>query len=488
MGPSAIERAVPVSDSISAGGAPVSVPARQESEASARRTRRPLRAGERRLALAGGDTLAAAIATLLALWTWWMTAGGVFDAGFLREHVVWWLVVPIWVVLLGPTREAHVALHLRRSAPGIARAAAGLLVIYIGVFFVTGAGAARLPRLVALYLLWDATLLTLAWRLLARWMLTRPPFSRRVVVVGSGRAREMALRLLTEPAFRGVEILDDAEPGGADVRPIDERVEGLDVTDVVVAVEGEPGEALVRQLLRCQELGVDVVRMAELYERTLKRVPIAHIGLAWLLTNFLDVAGVRERSPIAKRALDLTVASALSLAGLLLGPVIALAILIESGRPIFYRQVRLGRGGRPFDIVKFRTMRPDAERGGPARWSPPGDPRVTRMGRVLRRTRLDELPNVLAILRGEMSVAGPRPERPEFVQQLEREVPFYRARLIVRPGLTGWAQVNAPYGDSVGDATVKLEYDLYYIKHQSIWFDALILLRTVATIFRLQGR
>jgi lipopolysaccharide/colanic/teichoic acid biosynthesis glycosyltransferase len=215
---------------------------------------------------------------------------------------------------------------------------------------------------------------------------------------------------------------------------------------------------------------------------------VAHLEPSWLLTNFFDVARFRATSPIAKRAFDLLVGSVLAFVGLVLWPFIALAIVVESGGPVFYRQHRLGRGGRVFPLAKFRTMGTDAERDGAARWSPPGDPRVTRVGRLLRRTRLDELPNVIAILRGDMSVVGPRPERPEFADQLERDVPFYRARLIVRPGLTGWAQVNVPYGDSVGDATVKLEYDLYYIKHQSLWFDLVIVLRTIGTILRLAGR
>jgi lipopolysaccharide/colanic/teichoic acid biosynthesis glycosyltransferase len=139
-------------------------------------------------------------------------------------------------------------------------------------------------------------------------------------------------------------------------------------------------------------------------------------------------------------------------------------------------------------MTKFRTMKHDAEPDGQAKWSTPNDARVTGVGRWLRRTRLDELPNLLAVLRGEMSMVGPRPERPQFVEQLEREVPLYRARLIVAPGLTGWAQVNHEYGDSVRDASAKLEYDLYYIKHQSIWFDALILLRTVGTMLRFGGQ
>jgi lipopolysaccharide/colanic/teichoic acid biosynthesis glycosyltransferase len=228
--------------------------------------------------------------------------------------------------------------------------------------------------------------------------------------------------------------------------------------------------------------------MAQLYEDQLRRVPVEHIEPSWLLTNFFDVAHSREVSPLAKRLMDLAVAAALGICGLVLWPFIALAILIDGGRPILYRQERLGRGGRPFTITKFRTMRPDAESDGRARWSSRSDPRITTLGRILRRTRLDELPNLLAVLRGDMSMVGPRPERQPFVEQLETEIPLYRARLTVPPGLTGWAQVNSPYGDSVTDAITKLEYDLYYIKHQSIWFDAVILLKTAGTILRLGGQ
>ena len=148
----------------------------------------------------------------------------------------------------------------------------------------------------------------------------------------------------------------------------------------------------------------------------------------------------------------------------------------------------MGRGGAPFKLMKFRTMAQDAEADGPPRWAGRRDSRVTRVGRFLRRTRLDELPNVVNVLRGEMSLVGPRPERPEFVAQLEREIPFYRTRLLVRPGLTGWAQVNYPYGDSVYGALEKLEYDLYYLKHRSLFFDLWILVRTVGTVVALRGR
>jgi lipopolysaccharide/colanic/teichoic acid biosynthesis glycosyltransferase len=202
----------------------------------------------------------------------------------------------------------------------------------------------------------------------------------------------------------------------------------------------------------------------------------------------MDRAHSSRWSQLAQRGLDIAIA----LVGLLglgvFGPLIAAAIWLDSPGPILYRQTRLGQGGRPFELLKFRTMVPNAEADGQARWASHDDERVTRVGRFLRRTRLDEAPQFWNILKGEMGLAGPRPERPEFISALERHIPFYRARLMVKPGLTGWAQVNFGYGDSIEDMFVKLQYDLYYIKHRSLWLDLQILIRTVAVVLRFQGQ
>lgn len=460
---------------------------------------RPFRGSERRIVLAIGDATAVAAAVALALWTWSLTSGFPFNGTFLRVHAIWFVAVPLWFVLLVPTRTAAIALDLRQTASGIARAAAALLVVYLGAFFY--AGGDRLPRLVALYILWDATLLVAGWRLAAHWSLTRALFARRVLVVGSGRPLAAVNQVLQHPTFRDAHVVGlattgpAAEPTMAPVlgssASVDEIAARLDITDLVVALDGTAGEiddSLLKRLLRCQESGTHVVRFAQVYEDTLRRVPVEHVDTSWLLTDFFDVARSRHSSPLAKRFVDIVSACVIGVIGLLCSPAIVLAIMLEDGFPVLYRQERLGRGGRPFRMVKFRTMGVDAEPDGEPRWTTPDDPRVTRVGRWLRRTRLDELPNVLSVLGGDMSMVGPRPERAQFVEQLERDLPLYRARLTVAPGLTGWAQVNCAYGDSVDDAIVKLEYDLYYIKHQSFWFDALILLRTAGTMMRLSGQ
>ncbi|MFQ3648350.1 MAG: sugar transferase, partial [Anaerolinea sp.] len=173
---------------------------------------------------------------------------------------------------------------------------------------------------------------------------------------------------------------------------------------------------------------------------------------------------------------------------LLILPVIAIAIKRDSPGPVFYTQARVGRYGRLFNIIKFRTMITDAEKFSGAVFAGENDPRITRVGRFLRRTRLDELPQLINILRGDMSLVGPRPERPEHVARLQEKIPFYRTRHVVRPGLTGWAQVRYHYGADDHDAMVKLQYDLYYIRHQSVLLDVDILIRTVGKVLNMAGR
>lgn len=186
--------------------------------------------------------------------------------------------------------------------------------------------------------------------------------------------------------------------------------------------------------------------------------------------------------------MDLLVATGCLLILGLLIPLVALFNRLDTPGPLFYRQTRVGLGGRLFQVIKFRSMRADAEGGTGAVWAAADDPRITGVGRWLRKSRLDELPQVINVLRGEMSIIGPRPERPEFVDDLARQIPYYRARHAVKPGITGWAQVRYGYGNTVDDARTKLEYDLYYVRHASFYLDSLIALKTVGVMFKLQGR
>jgi exopolysaccharide biosynthesis polyprenyl glycosylphosphotransferase len=450
---------------------------------------RPFRPSDRSLLLAMSDAVSATVAVALAMWTWSLTAGLAFSSDFVRDRALWFLVVPIWITALTPTRHARAALDLRETLAGLLNASGALFVAYLAAYFYYGPDV--LPRLMALYILWNAAWLTFGGRLLLLWTLTRDPFMRRMLVVGDGTEAAAVLALAREPGLRDVQVLSPAQSAEGEALNVAESIEAmalrLGATEVVLAVRGAVSDQTLDQLLRCQEAGIEVVTFARVYEQTLQRVPVRHLGHRWLFTQLFSGAGPRDPSPVAKRVLDVVVAVTLGVPGAVLGVLAAVAILLESGRPVFYSQVRQGRGGRLFRLTKFRTMGLDAETDGP-RWSPKDDPRITRVGRVLRQTHFDELPNLWAVLRGDMSMVGPRPERPEFIAALEREVPLYRTRLTVAPGLTGWAQVNTEYGDSVEDATTKLEYDLYYVRHRSLWFDIGILARTVGRMLGWKGR
>ncbi len=453
---------------------------------------RSFRPSDRSLLLALSDAVSATAAVVLAMWTWSLTAGLAFSWDFVRDEALWFLAVPIWITALAPTRHARAALDLRQTLTGLLNASGALFVAYLGAYFYLG--PVVLPRLMALYILWNAAWLTFGGRLLLLWTLTRDPFMRRMLVVGDGTEAAAVLALAREPALRDVQMISPAqsEEGAAlnvDGSPedIEAMVLRLGATEVVLAVRGTVSDQTLDQLLKCQEAGIDVVTFARVYEQTLQRIPVRHLGHRWLFTHLFSGEGSPDPSPVAKRILDVVVVVILGVPGAVLGLLAAAAILMESGRPVFYSQLRQGRGGRLFRLTKFRTMGLDAEADGP-RWSPKDDPRITRVGRVLRKTHVDELPNLWAVLHGDMSMVGPRPERPEFIAALEREVPLYRTRFTVAPGLTGWAQVNTEYGDSVRDATTKLEYDLYYVRHRSLLFDIGILARTIGRMLGWKGR
>jgi exopolysaccharide biosynthesis polyprenyl glycosylphosphotransferase len=429
-----------------------------------------LQPSEHRALLTVGDLAVAVAAVVLAIGFWTITAGvGLTEA--LTSRAWWFLAAPAWAFGLTPSRRPRIALSPAATFQSIARLAAALLVAYLAIYFYAPRQA--LPRLLALYLAWEACLLTAAWRLVYLWVFTETRFRRRLLVAGADAAGQAIIKALRDAHVRDVTIVGfvdvDASRTGTSIDGL-EVVGGFDVlpgaakragvSQIILAAECERGDVMNR-LLACQESGIDVVPMAAVYEQTLKRVPVAHVEANWLFTSYAEAVSARDASRLSKRLFDIIG----GLAGVVLfaicAPFIGMAIAADSGRPVFYRQRRTGRGGRPFSLSKFRTMVRDAEADGHPQWAGLSDPRITGVGRWLRRTRLDELPNFVSVLRGDMSLVGPRPERPEFVANLERQIPLYRARLFVRPGLTGWAQINYRYGDSVADAAAKHEFDIY---------------------------
>jgi exopolysaccharide biosynthesis polyprenyl glycosylphosphotransferase len=382
---------------------------------------------------------------------------------------------------------------------GIALAALGGLVAYALIYMLSPQGS--LPRLGIGFFLAFASTLTLLWRLIYVQIFTAQAFMRRVLVIGAGSAGTTIARVyqgLRPQPFLLVGFMDD------DRKKVGKRVEGFPVlasndrlleviereavSEIVVAITGKMQGSTFQAILDAQEGGAEVVPMPTLYEELTGRVPVHHLESDWLIRSFVDQARVGGFYEAGKRIVDILGGLAGLLGCLLLYPLIALIILIDSGRPVMYRQTRSGRGGRPYTVHKFRTMRQDAEKDGKVRLTREKDERITRVGSFLRRTHIDELPQFLNVVRGEMSLVGPRSERPEWIAEFQRQIPFYRARLLVKPGITGWAQVNYSYFATVEEMVVKLEYDLYYIKHRNLWMDLLILLRTVTQVVTFRGR
>lgn len=450
------------------------------------------------LLLLTGDTLVTAAALLLALWLWTFTSEAEFGLAYLAATPPWMPgLVPAWLFLNLPLYDLRRAANRLSTARSLALSAGVAALLYFAVFFFFPRHA--LPRLVVLYFVLGALALTLAWRLVYNRALESALLQRRLIVVGagwSGRTLLHAVRTHHPRHWAVVGLIDDAAEkhgqvylgvpvlGGAGALVKAARQHA--VTDVVLAISGELRGETFQALLDCQAAGVPVMRMPALFEQLTGRVPIDHIDADWANASFIEPAQQRFWYALAKRGVDVAGALAGLAVMALLWPFIALAIWLEDGRPVFFRQTRLGAGGRRFEIFKFRTMVPEAEVEGP-RWASRDDERITRVGWWLRRTRLDESPQFLNVLRGEMSLVGPRPERPEFTEQLEQEIPFFRARLLTKPGLTGWAQVNYGYAGTVADNALKLQWDLYYIKHQSLWMDLLIIIRTIPVIFGFRG-
>ncbi len=318
----------------------------------------------------------------------------------------------------------------------------------------------------------------------------------RVLVVGVGKLAAEIEYLTNESRRSDTEIvayvpLTDAAPEVPSARVWAPTTSLLDVArrtaanEIVVALDERRGVPL-QPLLDARMEGMTITDYLSFWERETRRVNLKALDPSWLI--YSDGFRVSTMMNTAlKRFLDIIVSLALLFASLPMLLLAALAIRLDSRGPIFYKQERVGRYGVPFNIYKFRTMRVDAESNGVPQWAAARDPRITRIGSFLRMTRIDELPQVINVLRGDMSFVGPRPERPFFVQSLSRDIPFYPERHRVRPGITGWAQINHPYGASIEDAKAKLSYDLYYIKNYSFLFDLLIILSTAHAVLVNKG-
>lgn len=334
-----------------------------------------------------------------------------------------------------------------------------------------------------LYATGFALLGMIAVRTLLRDTLGGERFKRRVIVLGGGaRAKRIeALGRESGAGFSVVSVVDINDSGA-----LPGQLLRLGAGEVVLALEERRNALPLADLLRIKTTGVQVCDYSSFLERETGRVDLDSLNPSWLIFSDGFSAG-RRLSQIAKRLFDVAASSLLLVLTLPLVALTALAVKLESAGPAFFRQRRLGLYGQPFDVIKLRSMRVDAEVGGKAVWAQKDDPRVTRVGRVIRKLRIDELPQAWSVLKGDMSFVGPRPERPQFVADLESRLPYYAERHVVKPGITGWAQINYPYGASVEDAREKLEFDLYYAKNYTPFLDLLILLQTARVVIWPEG-
>jgi sugar transferase (PEP-CTERM system associated) len=269
-------------------------------------------------------------------------------------------------------------------------------------------------------------------------------------------------------------------------RTLPDLAHKLDVDEIVVALtERRAGSMPLRQLLDCKVSGIKVYDLNTHFEKTLGQIRIDYLSASWLI--FGDGFNQGQWRTAIKRVFDIVSASLLCVISAPIMLTAAVFIKLESRGPLLYRQERVGLNGRSFNVTKFRSMRTDAEKDGKPVWASANDNRVTRVGQVIRRLRIDELPQLFNVLRGDMSLVGPRPERPFFVEQLTQEIPFYALRHSVKPGVTGWAQVRYPYGATVEDSQEKLQFDLYYVKNHSLFLDLVVLLETVGVVLTGKG-
>jgi sugar transferase (PEP-CTERM system associated) len=338
----------------------------------------------------------------------------------------------------------------------------------------------------------------LGWRLLFNHLIGSLKLEERILVVGTGvTARKVARQILDQKefAYRVVGFIDDdaSRVGERIVNPsiigtpadIQDLVARHQIDRIIVGLSDRRGKLPVEQLLQAKLTGIRVEDATTTYERVTGKILIDDLRPSWLI--FSDGFRVSRATRWMKRTIDLTLSVLLAVAAFPVMVLAAVAIWLESGGPVVYRQERVGENGRTFTLCKFRSMRIDAEKGGTPLWAKDGDDRITRVGRVIRTTRLDELPQLWNVLRGDMSFVGPRPERPFFVAELAQAIPFYQQRHAVKPGLTGWAQVKYRYGASLEDAMEKLRYDLYYIKHLSVFFDLTIVFDTDKVVLFRKG-
>jgi exopolysaccharide biosynthesis polyprenyl glycosylphosphotransferase len=337
--------------------------------------------------------------------------------------------------------------------------------------------------------------LYIGWRRLMYQSISSKAFKRRVLIIGNNNAVAELTKILDNNPQYGYELAavlsHDAKnqignlPDYADSEQLQTILKKHHISIVVMDKHSRDSGKLISNLYKHLDKRLEFISLSQFYEDITKKISLESIDQFWFLENLQE--GKKRLYDVGKRTIDIFASVLGIIISIILMPLLSVTVLLTSGKPIFFTQIRLGKNGKPFKAIKFRTMVKDAEKHGP-QWASQNDPRITPLGAFLRKSRLDEVPQLWNVLRGEMSFVGPRPERPEFVEELEKKIPFYRERLLVKPGITGWAQINYRYGASINDAIKKLQFDLYYVKNRSLILDLGVILKTIKTVLSFIGR
>jgi len=425
----------------------------------------------------------------------WLSEVGITRPAPLRESRLlnfWLLAVTVVVLLLSHGFDLYDSSQLGAKLDQAFRLlfVLGLVALVLGglIYIFPGFLPGRNSALLGVVIL---TVALFGWRSAYSWLVRQPFFRERVYVLGTGERAERLVRGLDERASMGIEVAGWTGNAGGELTREAVAQHLLDVVGqsgvhrVIVAMPDRRGTLPVEELLYLRLSGVKVEEATSWLEKISGRIEVEQLYPSWMIFR----EGFRFSVPfrLVRRLLNFSVALVGAIVTLPLLPFIMLAIRLDSPGPVLYRQKRVGRLGETFNCYKFRTMRQDAEADTGATWATDNDPRITRVGRFLRSSRLDEIPQLWCVLKGDMHFVGPRPERPEFVESLSKEIPYYGVRHMVRPGITGWAQVEYKYGNTVEDAREKLQYDLFYIKNASVGLDFWIVFQTIKIVLLGRG-
>lgn len=460
---------------------------------------------ERKLLLSLADILLVIAGIIGSVWYWTYKEDRTFEWD-LTYHS-WWVIAMglgwiIWM-FINDLYDLRIAVQLKQTIQRIGLGAVIAAVVYLLYYFVTAPvplseASFSLRFAPALAIIVTSILLSI-WRSVYAVFLGVGHASQRTLIIGAGVTGTILAEAFQKyPHYQAIGFIDDNEdlhgkiyqdiPVLGDRQNMLLEVEQHGINEIVLAISKPIDDDLLQMLTNFHERGVVITPMPVLYEKLTGKVAVEHIGSQWYSALPFRKNPFETLNRIGKRCLDLVCGLIIALILAVVFPFVAIAIKLDSPGAIFYKQERVGQHGAAFTVYKFRSMVQNAERNGKAQWAVKGDARITKIGNFIRKTRLDELPQVINVLRGDMSMVGPRPERHQFIQELQKQIPFYRTRLAAKPGLTGWAQINYGYGSTTQDALIKLQYDLYYLKHWSPWLDFKILLRTFSVVLKMQGQ